>query len=431
MKPTYGVVVFLAVANIQVTSALQWTSALDLPANVTVHACTGDNVTLPWKYETEGAEHAIDVEWLYQAEGQVEELIASNVRGNFFVTPTAKQHLQFVPNAGLELMHVTQADSGAYILNVNINLHGSVTVYSQRVVLEVSNFEKEINFSGSPDVYVTGAPANTDGQLHVQLMPSAVQDNVTGEWHVMLSCGTFSSLGQPPVSVLWTTPDNVTVSSSYYGNAGSYILIIDNPVATGEYSCRLEQTPSAMCLPAQSLLHNGASIHVDGVETRLSVLEGQLVALQNENAELRSELGEQRKENENTTAVLEGRLTAMQQENTVLKSNLRNVTEKVSEITHYILNKSALDVCDSMTGRHNLNNQPFSTYDHDNDAYSGVNCASQHHGAWWYNYCTWSNLNGLYTHNSNDRDWKYVVWHEWNHDARSFKRAEMKIRLRA
>nr|KAG5702517.1 hypothetical protein BaRGS_003677 [Batillaria attramentaria] len=79
-------------------------------------------------------------------------------------------------------------------------------------------------------------------------MPSAVQDNVTGEWHVMLSC-------------------------------------------------------------AQSLLHNCASIHVDGVETRLSVLEGQLVALQNENAELKSELSQQQNENENNTAALEGQLT--------------------------------------------------------------------------------------------------------------------------
>ncbi|KAK7491018.1 hypothetical protein BaRGS_00017714 [Batillaria attramentaria] len=312
-----------------VTSALKWTSDLDLPANATVHACTGDNVTLPWKFETEAAEHAIDVEWLYQAEGQAEEVIASHIRGNFLLSPTAKQqHVQFVPNAGLELMHVTQEDSGAYILNVNINLHGSVVMYSQRVILEVSS-----------------APASSSGHLHVQLMPSAVQDNVTGEWHVMLSCGTFSNLGQPPVSVLWTTPDNVTVPSSYYDNAGNYILIVDNPVATGEYSCRLELTPSAMCLPAQSLLHNGASIHVDGVETRLSVLEGQLVAMQNENAELKSELSQQQNENENNTAALEGQLTVLQSQVSGLLSSRSILDALVNiQVTSALQWKSALDL---------------------------------------------------------------------------------------
>ncbi|XP_059160763.1 ficolin-1-like [Physella acuta] len=42
------------------------------------------------------------------------------------------------------------------------------------------------------------------------------------------------------------------------------------------------------------------------------------------------------------------------------------------------------------------NNQSFSTYDVDNDQNSGFSCAQRYYGAWWYNTCFQSNLNGLY-----------------------------------
>jgi len=68
---------------------------------------------------------------------------------------------------------------------------------------------------------------------------------------------------------------------------------------------------------------------------------------------------------------------------------------------------------------------PFSTTDRDNDA-NPSNCASAYKGAWWYNSCHNSNLNGLYLNGKVDP--KGMSWYYWKNSHYSVKRSEMKIR---
>ena len=56
----------------------------------------------------------------------------------------------------------------------------------------------------------------------------------------------------------------------------------------------------------------------------------------------------------------------------------------------------------------------FSTKDRDNDKYGVVNCALGNKGAWWYNFCLQSDLNG-----------GIISWKHWKN---RLKRSEMKIR---
>ena len=73
-----------------------------------------------------------------------------------------------------------------------------------------------------------------------------------------------------------------------------------------------------------------------------------------------------------------------------------------SESSNYKINVTGYsgDVYDVMndgaieSGLHNGMN--FSTYDRDNDRWSGVNCASDYAGGWWYNACGRINLNRRY-----------------------------------
>ena len=69
------------------------------------------------------------------------------------------------------------------------------------------------------------------------------------------------------------------------------------------------------------------------------------------------------------------------------------------------------------------NGRPFSTKDRDNDLTSG-SCAQSQKGAWWYNNCHHSNLNGIYYHS----DSTGVTWYHWKNKWESLKKTEMKIR---
>ena len=70
------------------------------------------------------------------------------------------------------------------------------------------------------------------------------------------------------------------------------------------------------------------------------------------------------------------------------------------------------------------NNMAFSTKDRDNDNWSG-NCAVRWTGAWWYEHCMRSNLNGKYLGNKHDSRGPYWITFRRN---LSLKFTEMKLR---
>ena len=80
---------------------------------------------------------------------------------------------------------------------------------------------------------------------------------------------------------------------------------------------------------------------------------------------------------------------------------------------------------DSLT-RHNQ--RPFSTYDRDNDEYRSGHCARVHKGAWWYESCHSSNLNGLYHRGIHSSYGDGVNWYTWKGYYYSLKFTEMKAR---
>ncbi|KAI0216607.1 Ficolin-2, partial [Lamellibrachia satsuma] len=69
----------------------------------------------------------------------------------------------------------------------------------------------------------------------------------------------------------------------------------------------------------------------------------------------------------------------------------------------------------------------FTTKDRDNDIYKD-NCAEHCQGAWWYNDCYTSNLNGLYQGQNGHNNYLGTTWNTLLGNSYSLKKVEMKLR---
>ncbi|XP_011194706.2 ficolin-1-like [Zeugodacus cucurbitae] len=71
--------------------------------------------------------------------------------------------------------------------------------------------------------------------------------------------------------------------------------------------------------------------------------------------------------------------------------------------------------------------QKFSTYDQDNDHWTS-NCAERYKGAWWYNSCQESSLNGQYLNGTHKVEWMSIIWNSDRGNNYSLKYSHMGIR---
>ena len=69
----------------------------------------------------------------------------------------------------------------------------------------------------------------------------------------------------------------------------------------------------------------------------------------------------------------------------------------------------------------------FTTFDADNDLYSG-NCAVRFTGAWWYYSCHKVNINGVYRRGENSSYGTGIIWDNFRGQSYSLKRTVMMVR---
>ncbi|KAK7463232.1 hypothetical protein BaRGS_00038193, partial [Batillaria attramentaria] len=219
-------------------SGFRWTD------NVTTElsTCVGEPAEIQWNYELDGnTENFISISWHFQAKGENQDLMTERPQDFKF----GRTALESNETAALTLISAVLSDAGTYSVNVK---------YMRATTAD--------------------APSTSDGSLRSTLndKPVKIQTGDTSAWRIKLSCGTFTSLGYPPVNVKWTTPSGETLPSTSYEN-GVFHLIPDH-METGEFICQIDpKEPAVACLDNTSTLHQTASLFVDGIDVRLSLLE--------------------------------------------------------------------------------------------------------------------------------------------------------------
>ncbi|KFB41096.1 AGAP011225-PA-like protein [Anopheles sinensis] len=102
-----------------------------------------------------------------------------------------------------------------------------------------------------------------------------------------------------------------------------------------------------------------------------------------------------------------------------------NMFEIGSETEMYALNELGTYSGTAENSMQDNKNFKFSTFDRDNDKDKG-NCAKDRRGAWWYNWCSRSNLNGRYQNTIGDP--RAMVWEYFKNDWRGLSYSRMMIR---
>ncbi|XP_025089750.1 uncharacterized protein LOC112561452 [Pomacea canaliculata] len=215
---TFAFKILIIVGFLSACSGYTWLSGA---YNGSVYyACVGDSITFPWAVIPSGTERVTDMEWYFRDNDGNSETIATYVDGEFSVPHSSHQRLFFAEDVGLTISNLTQEDFGEYFVRADIR--------------SGSSFETQAlyTFLRQPD-----PPRTDDNLLHARMLPGAVYRS--GDWHVQLACGRFSSWGSSSFSVKWKTPSGRLLNSDTSLNSNS-ILMLTNPIEEGSYSCFID-----------------------------------------------------------------------------------------------------------------------------------------------------------------------------------------------
>ncbi|KAK7092832.1 hypothetical protein V1264_008519 [Littorina saxatilis] len=114
-----------------------WSSGLQ--DNAVVYACARGTLSLPWNLTLSGGDSVMDIQWFYSERS--EELIATEVHGQFLIFPAFSGRVRKISNAGIEIDGVEAIAKGNYSVEVvGQSAAGAVTSLRRSVFVFISGW---------------------------------------------------------------------------------------------------------------------------------------------------------------------------------------------------------------------------------------------------------------------------------------------------
>ncbi|KAL8592857.1 hypothetical protein ACOMHN_050685 [Nucella lapillus] len=269
---------------LQGTSALRFTQ--NLQNGSTLYRCVGDDVTFRWSYVTDPSENVVAT-FLYSAQnGTLVTRFDNRVM-------TSSRRVTNLRDGSTTLSGLTSDDAGTY--GIHVRLYRSSLLHTQTVNLVVLEPPKLMD-GNLEAVHLDAEDMDDDNNNNNNRSSNnnnnnnnrGSNNNKTCGFGGRLRCGHFITLGVPPVTVVWTDPDQQEYTSSLQEN-GYFLLDLPASLKGGNYTCSLVMKPEvAKCLHNDRPFKTSASIFLETTETKVEEQAEDLQELKEQMEEVRT-----------------------------------------------------------------------------------------------------------------------------------------------
>ncbi|XP_025091647.1 uncharacterized protein LOC112562563 isoform X2 [Pomacea canaliculata] len=191
---------------------------------------------------------------------------------------TPRVTVRYVFRGGETLASASVPATGKLKGRLIVNSDGRVTLTDLKSH-DLGTYGVEVQLAEDKRIHSIGLvvrepPKTVDGKLFV--MKNYFSDS--GSIH--LTCGTFTTLGFPPVSAVWKDPAGRALSSDGFKDEYFYLDVPADTADSGDYCCQLDcRAPDFCCLDDQSPLRSCATVHVQ-TNKKVEVVTKESVSLE-------------------------------------------------------------------------------------------------------------------------------------------------------
>ena len=121
---------------------------------------------------------------------------------------------------------------------------------------------------------------------------------------------------------------NETVASTFQEN-GRFFLAVPNPFIGGNYTCNIDNSSTAtLCIPSNSPLRRGATVLVDGVEGRISLMGSEMQTMKSKETQMAGQIQTLQTEK----SQMGGEIQSLRANNTEMEKAMKRLEKRLGKL---------------------------------------------------------------------------------------------------